>query len=201
MGEDAIFIWAIPSLSPHQSNFRHFRDNNSTHIPPLLKIPFPDDIERPRLGRTTVPSWYLGSGSLESIYFDFFYTSKLQRLKINIKPDLRDTSLQVVNISESILEDSITSLGLTSIGKLKVFEYRICEDALVYVRNYPIRTRSLKTSEENNSLILTSAPFSNSITSLDGFISSLCPASGRIVYCPYDRQKMFSYGTVVVDLF
>ena len=137
---------------------------------------------------------------MESIYFDFFYSSssKFQRLKLNIKPDLSDTSLQLVNISEFILDNPITSLGLTSIGQYRVSEYRICEDALVYFRN----NLSRRTREEYTALILTSAPFTNVLTVWDGYVESLCPTSGRIVYCPYDRKSPLSNSRiVVVDIF
>ena len=134
LGQDELFIWAIPSLSPQQSDLRHFIVNNSTHIPPLLRIPFPDNIARHRLGWSTVSSWYLRLRSLESIYFNFFYSSssQFQRLKLNIKPNLSDASLWLINISKSILDNPITSLGLTTIGHNRVSEYRICKDALVY---------------------------------------------------------------------
>jgi hypothetical protein len=187
---DEILIWAIPPLSPpQQSDFPHFPDNNSTHIPPLFKIPFPDDVVRHSheiLGRMTLSSWYFGSGSLESVYFDFFYTSKLQRFKIIIKPDLSDASLHVISISEFISDGSITSTR-RHIAR----DYKICEDSFVYLRN-----NLNSTSTEHAASILTSAPSSNVVMQWDGHVDSLCPTSGRSVYWAHWGRRI-----VVVDLF
>ena len=191
-------IWAIPPLSPQQSDL-HFIDNNSTHIPPSFKIPLPDDILRHSheiLGLMTVSSWYFGSGSSESVYFDFFYTSKIQKFKIIIKPDLSYASLHVINrISELISDDLITSLGRYSTCK-----DQICEDALVYLRNIPSR----KTLGGYAGLILTSAPSFNVVMQWNGSVESICPASGRFVYWPRcrDGERTFSRSRIVViDLF
>ena len=188
-----ILIWAIPPLSPQQSDLPHFLDNISIHAPPLLKIPFPDHIIRDNhkiIGRKTLSSWYFGSGSLESIYFDYFYTSKFQRFKIIIEPDLSDTSLHVLNMSKFISRD-------ISIGPFNVFDYRICDDALVHFWN----NGSHKAWGAFAGL--TSAPFTNAVTRWNGYFHSLCPTSGRFVYRPYDGEGRSSCSNriVVVDLF
>ena len=188
--KEAVLIWAIPPLSPQPSDLcEHFLDNNPTHIPPLLKIPFPDGIIRHTeiLKWMTVSSWYFGS---ESIYFDIFYTdSKLQRFKIIIKPDLSDASLHFMNMSEIISYDLMKSLTAYEVCE----EYRICEDALVYFWN-----NNNKTSGTYAGLI--SAPFTNVVTQRDGYLHSLCPTSGRFVYCIDDDVKGF-VNMVVADLY
>ena len=184
-------IWAIPPLSHQPSDLRHFLDNNSTHIPPLLKIPFPDDIVRHThevLGRLTVSSWYFRSW--ESIYFDIVYTdSILQRFKIIVKPDLSDASLHVIKVSEIISGDLMKSLKAYRICD----GYMICEDALVYFWNNNRRTWGAYTG-------LPSAPFTNVATRSTGHIDSLCPTSGRFVYCTDDGDGT-NREIVVVDLF
>jgi len=45
--KEEILIWAIPPLSPQSSDLPdRFLDNDPIHIPPLFKIPFPDDVLR-----------------------------------------------------------------------------------------------------------------------------------------------------------
>jgi hypothetical protein len=173
----------MPPLSPQPSDLRHFLDNNSTHIAPLLKIPLPDGIVRdtPILTWLTLSSWYFASW--ESVYFDIIYTdSTLQRFKIIIKPDLGDVSLQFLNRSEIISNDLMKSLELYMICD----GYMICDDALVYFWNDRKGWGAFAG--------LTSAPFTNVVTRWNGLIDSLCPTSGRYVYCTSD-------GIVVVDLF
>lgn len=181
---EEIFIWAIPPLSPQPSDLRHFLDNNSTHTPPLLRIPFPDGIVRTHENYRwlTVSSWYL---SLDSVYIDFFYTSKLQRFNIIIKPDLSDASLHVINISNFISDDLMLSLG-----EDYICDYRICEDAFVYFWN----NSSSKTWVAYTGLI--SAPFTNVLKQWNGQVGSLCPASGRFVYRFEDGEGRIA----VVDL-
>ena len=135
----------------------------------------------------TVSSWYLGS---ESVYFDIFYTdSKLQRFKIVIKPDLSDASLHLINMSEIISYDLMKSLKAHRVCE----EYRICEDALVlFWNNYNNYNKTSGTYAG-----LTSAPFTNVVTRRDGYLHSLCPASGRFVYCIYEGIMKI----VVADLF
>ena len=190
---DEILIWAIPPLSPQQSDLHDFLrvDCNSTHILPLFKIPLPDDIvphSHEILGRATLSSWYFGSGFLESVYFDFFFTSKIVKFKIIIKPDLSDASLHIINTSECITDDIIKSVAQFSYCK-----YKICEDALVYLQN--LSSRNYKTSGECDGFILTSAP-SYVLMRWKGPVQSLCPSSGRFVYWPHRRSRI-----VVVDLF
>ena len=106
---EGIHIWAIPPLSPHPSDFRdyfldYFLDNNSTHIPPLFNIPYPDGIvlHNDEISEwMIVASWYLGF--CDSVCFDVSYmNSDRQRFKIIIKPDLSDVSLHAINMPESI---------------------------------------------------------------------------------------------------
>ena len=125
----------------------------------------------------TVSSWYFGSW--ESVYFDVLYTdSKLQRFKIIIKPDLSDATLHVINMSEIIADDLMESLAF------KICEgYRICEDALVSFWNNHKKWGAYAG--------LTSAPFANVVSRWNGlgYVDSLCPASGRFVYCTDDGVR------------
>ena len=176
---------------PHPSDFRgHFLDDKPTHIPPLFKISFPDGIipHTKVFKWMTLSSWYFGS---ESVYFDIFYTdSKLQRFKIIIKPDLSDASLHVINMSEIISDDLMESLDVYHVCE----KYQICEDALVYFWNNRM-TWGTYTG-------LTSASFTNVVTRWDENFDSLCPTSGRFVYCIYDVYGGFTNNRIVVaDLF
>ena len=140
----------------------------------------------------TVSSWYFGS--LDSIYFNVLYTdSKLQRFKIIIKPDLSDASLHFINMSEFISDDLKNSLEAY---RIQVCDgYRICEDALVWFWNNPSR----KTWGTYTGLTSTPSPLTNVVTRWNGQVESLCPTSGRFVYCTDDgfiRRRI-----VVVDLF
>lgn len=106
--------------------------------------------------------------------------AQIRRFKINIKPDLSDASLHVVNMSAIISKDLKKSLDE---GEVRG-GYKICEDALVCVWNNR-RTWGAYAG-------LTSAP--NVVTRLwNGYIDSLCPTSGRCVYHTDDR-------VAVVDL-
>ena len=132
-------------------------------------------------------SWYFGSW--ESIYFNVLYAgSKLQRFKIIIGPDLSDASLHFTNISEIILDDFVESLQAYKITGVHD-GYRICEDALVYFWSSTLKTYT--------GLISTPAPFTNTVTRWNKCIDSLCPASGRFVYC----SDEYDGNLVVVDLF
>jgi hypothetical protein len=185
-----VLIWAIPPLSPQPSYFPdNIRDDNPNLIPPLFKIPFPDDIARytrRSLTWKTLSSWYFGFSG-EIVYFDMIYT-QIQRFKIIIKPDLSDASLHVINIPETISGD----LKESSVA-FRIYEgYRICEDALVYSWNNH-KTWGAYTG-------LTSAPFTKVFTRWDGHVISLCPTSGRFVGRASDGKKK-KLKTVVVDLF
>jgi hypothetical protein len=189
---EELLIWAIPPLSPHLSlaDFRDFLNQNSTHLPPLLKIPFPDGIVRdiPILGWMVVNPWYHGSRA--STYFDILYGDLiLQRFKLIIEPDLSHGSLQLINMSEFSSTDDIFKL-------YRVCGYRICEDTLVYFWN--------DTSKVWRAYVgSTSAPFkfSNVVTQWNGHIDSICPASGRYVYRTYDGDGNIGRSIFVVDLF
>jgi hypothetical protein len=148
----------------------------------------------------TVSSWYYRSW--ESVYFDLLYhsdsspswhntgqlldflydRSKLQRFKIIVKPDLSDVSLKVINIPEVVSAGFMKSLDPNRICR----GYRICEDALVYFW----KNRTTWGAYTG----LTSAPFTTVVTRWNGSTDSLCPASGRFIYCTDNRL-------VVVDLF
>jgi hypothetical protein len=142
----------------------------------------------------TVSSWYFQSW--ESLYFDVLYTdSKIQRFKIIIKPDLSDASLHIINMSETISDDLMKSLEIYGVCE----GYRICEDALVYF--WYNRTKTVTWGAYAG---LTSAPFTNLIRRWNGYIHSICPTSGRFVYCTDDRDGDGSFigsRMVVVDLF
>ena len=137
----------------------------------------------------TVSSWYFGSS--ESVYFDIFHkNSKIQRFKINIKPDLSDASLHVINMSELIQNDLMES----SLAAYRVRKgYRVCEDALVYFWNNRLKPQTWRAYTG-----LTSAPFTNIVTRWNGHVDSLCPTSGRFVYT--DDGYGHSCRIVVVDL-
>ena len=184
---EELFIWAIPSLSPHQSDFRDFLNHNSTLLPPLLKIPFPNGILRdiPIFRWMAVNSWYYKSP--ESAYFDILYEdSILQRFKLIIEPDLSDGSLHFINKSE-FNSDNLLKL-------YRVCGYRICEDALVYFWNNS-KMWGVYTG-------LKSAPFTfTNLVTQSGHIDSICPASGRYVYRTYDGDGNIGRSIVVVDLF
>ena len=147
----------------------------------------------------TLSSWYFGS---ESVYFDIFHTDlKLQRFKIIIKPDLSDVSLYFINMSEIMSDDLMKLLGTGgSCARSscdRIYDgYMICEGALVYFWsnwNTRFQPEMLYTG-----LILTSAPFTNAVMGWNERIQpihSLCPASGRFVYCTDGSD------VVVADLF
>ena len=194
--KEEILIWAIPPLSPQSSNLPdHFHDNNSTHIPPLFKIPFPDGTARHthEIDEWMIVSpWYFRSW--DSVYFGILYTdSTLQRFKIIIKLDLSDASLHFINMFE------IVSNGPGLIESLESYTdcdgFRICEDALVYFWN------NRKTWGVYAGLI--SAPFTtNVLTNWDGHVDSLCPTSGRFVYCTgYGHGTFINTLMVISDLF
>ena len=71
--------------------------------------------------------------------------------------------------------------------------YRICEDALVYFWINHNKTSGTYAGS-------TSAPFTNIVTQRDGYLHSLCPTSGRFIYCIHDDLKGF-VNMVVADLF
>jgi hypothetical protein len=184
---------------------------NPTHRPPLFKIPDGILIHTPKMiNWMTVSSWYYRSW--ESVYFDFLYYSdsspsepwpnspefldffyngsKLQRFKIIVKPDLSDVSLKVINIPE------VVSVGfMKSLASNRVCEgYRICEGAFVCFW----KDRTTWGAYTG----LTSAPFTNVVTRWNGSTDSLCPASGRFVYCTDNGDESFiTTRLVVVDLF
>ena len=137
----------------------------------------------------TLSSWYFGS---EPVYFNIYYTdskeSKLQRLKIVIKPDLSDASLHVINVSEIVSDDLKNALKLYRFEK----KLQICENALVYTWNYPDAWEAY--------VGLTSASFTNFLTRWDGRVRSLCPTSGRSV-CRDFEGDFFNDRILVADLF
>ena len=122
--KEAIFIWAIPPLSPQQPDFF---DDNHTHMAPLFTIPFPDGIELyyELIQWNTISSWYFGSS--QPLYFDAFCRdSKLHRFQIILKPDLSTASLHLINTFELTLRES----------NPKFLDYTICEDTLVTCCSY-----------------------------------------------------------------
>ena len=189
--KEEILVWAIPPLLPPQTSDTP-NDNNPTHIPPLFKIPFPDAILRPAheiLDWMTLSSWCFGCW--ESIYFGILFSdSKLQRFKLIIKPDFSDASLHFVDMCEIISDGLIDSLDAYRCCD----GFRICEDALVYFWNNRKTWGAYAGS--------TSAPFTNVVTRWDGHIDSLCPTSGRFVYCTDDGDgTSINRLIIVVDLF
>jgi hypothetical protein len=163
-------------------------DDNPAHIPPLVKLPFPDDFVCLDVLRwKTISSWY--SESREFIILDILHRGfKLDRLKLIVKPDLSDASLHVINSSILTLHNFQNASFASS--------YRICDDTLVsfwcnsYDQKYGVTTG------------LTSAHFSNDVPVRDEMATanncSLCPASGRFVHFTYDTDD--DGRIVVVDL-
>jgi hypothetical protein len=136
----------------------------------------------------STPSWDSGRHLLDYIY----NSSKLERFKIIVKPDLSDVSLKVINVPEVVSAGFMRSLDSNRVSE----GYRICEGALVYFWK-DRRTWGAHTG-------LTSAPFTNVVTQWNGSTDSLCPASGRFVYCTDNRDDDEDFITerlVVVDLF
>jgi hypothetical protein len=126
----------------------------------------------------TLSSWYFGSW--DSVYFDIlFRDSKLQRFKVIVKPDLSDASLQFINTSEITSDDLMKFLE--AYRDINHDGYRICEDALVNLWNNSFTSNFVNMSGAYTGL--TSAPFTNIVTRWDGEVDSLCPTSGRFVYC------------------
>ena len=96
--KNKVFIWGIPSLSPHSPDV--FNDN-PTHIPPLLKTSLPDDItcNYERIEWENIFDWY--AGPLQSIHLGHLGVSTkvldIRDVEIVIKPDLSDISLHVID--------------------------------------------------------------------------------------------------------
>ena len=183
--EEAVLIYAIPPLSPQPPNFY---DIHPTHIPPLFKVPFPDDIvvHSDFIEWKKISSWYFGSS--QPLYFDMLCRDpKLHRFEIILKPDLSTASLHVINTSEPTpLHFETESLD----------DYRICEDTLFSCWCYAARAFNTPSRNKYQWAVYmgsTSARFSN-VTSNDSPAAKmllpeiglyckyiLCPASGRFV--------------------
>jgi hypothetical protein len=185
--EEGIFVWAIPPLLPHSSD--HFLYDNPTHLPPLFRIPFPDDLVWLNIvDWMTLSPWY--TEYRESIYFDIAHSnSKFDRFRLVVKPDLSDASLHVIDSSELPLYNFQ--------NRTRQNHYRICEDTLVsfWRGYYENRKCGVYTG-------LTSAYFPGAIGasgSLFGLFNrySLCPASGRFVFFTAPDGEIV---IVVVDL-
>ena len=180
-----VLIWAIPPLSPQPPDFN---ERNPTHIRPLFRIPFPDDIvpHSSFVKWKTISSWYFGS--TQPLYFDMSCQDlKRHRFKIILKPDLSTASLHVVNTPE---------LTPHNFPFVYMEDYRICEDTLVscwFVHANRLDTPSRSRFQWGVYTGSMSARFSN-ITGGPAFkmllpiidIRSkcryiLCPASGRFV--------------------
>ena len=178
---EGISIWAIPPLLPHSPD--HFLDDNPIHLPPLFRIPFPDDTIYPDIHDwKTISPWY--SGSRESIYFDILrLDSKLDRFKLIVKPDLSEASLHPINASK-LTPREFDNVSFPS-------SYRICEDT--------ISSFWSNSHECGVHTGLTSTLFSDS--TLRYWITkhnhSLCPASGRFVYFAFSHEDP---SVVVMDL-
>ena len=202
--DEAVLIFAIPPLSPQPPDFN---DRNSTHIPPLFTIPYPDGVifhsfyyinSRCR----TISSWYFGSS--QPLYFDMIcQDSKLRRFEIMLKPDLSTASLHLVNTSElTRLDFRILFYG----------DYMICEDTLVSCWYFDGLSNTKAPSGNEQWGVYTgstSARFSN-VTSNGGPASKMllpdigdwwcgykvCPASGRFLL-----RDIGGHGLIVLDVF
>jgi hypothetical protein len=180
--EEAVLIWAIPSLLPQPPDFF---DRNPTHIPPLFTIPFPDGIPKLIQWKTICP-WYLDSS--QPLYFDMLSQDlkkkKLHKFKIMLKPDLSTASLHVMKTSEYNHHDFDFANS----------EDRICEDTLVTLGtydDYPSRQPRAGNQYRCSLSVSTSTCFANvkmlipngfNVFQPSGFQSVyFCPASGRFV--------------------
>ncbi|KAF8812954.1 hypothetical protein BYT27DRAFT_7239602 [Phlegmacium glaucopus] len=189
-----MLVWAIPPLSPQPLDFS---DYNPTHIPPLVRIPFPDGI----FGHTELFAWkrtsYWYLGSSQPLYFDLFFTldsgkadmGAVHRFKIIVEPDLYDTSLHFIYTSEVVPNKMVFFLP-----------YRICEDTLVtYWYTWCNNMSSgcvytgLTSSRVANG-ILHGSPAVKMLLPWTGNANSLCPASGKFVHLNSDRSRI-----VIVD--
>ena len=178
-----VLVWAVPPLLPHSPD--HFLDDNPTHLPPLFRIPFPDNVLNCRiLAWKTTSSWYFGSR--ESISFDVSCrNSELEldtfEFKLIVKPDLSDASLHAINTSGLSLRISQFVSFIRS--------YRICEDTLVSYWGgssyWGVHTGSIFA-------IIPGYDIAGQIRGI-----SLCPVSGRCAYFTYNHD---CDGIVVVDL-
>ena len=179
---DRILVWAIPPLLPHSPD--HFFDDNPIHLPPLFRIPFPDDtvyLGIPLIWKTISP-WY--SGSRESIYFDIVrLDSILDRFKLIVKPDLSGASLHLINTSK-LTPDEFENISFPS-------SYRICEETLSSF------WRSSSRCGVHTGLTSTHFPDSAVRYWITKHNHSLCPASGRFVYLTFDDKN---FSVVVMDL-
>ena len=177
-----ILIWAIPPLLPQPPDFF---DHHPTHIPPLLIIPLPVDIEIDPdfIKWNRISSWYFGSS--QPLYCDLLGPgSTIHRFQIVIEPDLSTASLHVINTSE------ITSYDFT---KVYLPPYMICEDTLVsyfIISNYNHDTHQY----QYQICLYTGLTTANGIFSHGGPAANMllsdirrgcnlfpCPASGRFV--------------------
>ena len=115
----------------------------------------------------------------ESLYFEVLYTdSKLQRFKsssnsTSVIASLHSSSL--INMSGIISDDLMKSLEI----------YRVCEDALVYFW-YIIRPMTWGTCW----IVIWRNGF-------NGYINSICPSSGRFVYCTDDCDRESVMGVLL----
>ena len=181
--KEEILIWAIPPLSPRPSDLPN-------HTPPLFKIPFLVGI----VCQTQICEWMLPSSwyfeCWESIYLGMLFSdSKIQRFKIDIKPDLSDASLHFINKLE-IVSNDFMEMGSWQPYDSEVFHerYMVCDDALVYFWRNNKRYWGTYAG-------LTS-PLTNVVALLNGQVNSISPTSCRFVYI-----ENWSKSIVVVDLF
>jgi hypothetical protein len=196
--DEAVLIWAIPSLSPQPPDFF---DHNLTHMPPpLFTIPFPDISHySARMKWNTISPWYFGSS--QPFYFDAFcHDSTLHRFQIMLKPDLSTASLHVINTSEHTPRDFLYAL---------IPDYRICEDTLVSCWIYHDEDRRRNPSQYQCAVYtgLTSARSANVISDDRPATKLLLPDTGHrypLFSCPASGRFVFVDSTnnvAVVDLF
>ena len=192
---DAVLICAIPPLSPQPPDFHN---KNPTHIPPLFKIPFPDDIvlhseNFEYIRRKMISSWHFSSS--QHLYFDMIWAPwqnpKFHRFKVMFEPDFSTASLHVVNTSE------LTPVNFDSVSSE---DYRICEDTLVSCWSTVAPCLNIPSRNKHHWGIFTgstSAHFSN--VPSNGLLLPgvglrcsyfLCPASGRFVLLDTGRGTL-----------
>ena len=176
-----VLVWGIPPLSPHPPTFLN---NNPTYISPLLETSLPDDIPGncERIGWEMILDWYAGSSQsihLGVLVEDFKLDLNIHNVKIVIKPDLSDISLDVINSCQVVPHFS----------SILYSKYHILEDHTHVSQAYLMNTHEgmvyIRSTSSPPNIISPESPIFLKL-SLPGLatigISTSCPASGRFVY-------------------
>ena len=193
--QEAIWIYAIPPLSPQPPDFSYHIDM-PTHIPPLFTVPLPDDIvhhSKP-MGLKTFQSWYFGPTSL---YFDNFFQNIPRFILVRYigsKSCSNPTSVLPLHVNSS--ESRVWPGDFVSLHKQ---DYRICDNTIVSCWFYSDHDHP----GQYNCGVYMGLNFTRfAVISHGGpaleksFLSSLhhyrlfsCPASGRFVLLDVNNQS------------